>query len=79
MSNGWAHLKLNDFMRKLKTEFIEAKSTMFTIQEITDVIGLLKVRMDAGCDYLSAEAIKYAHPVIICVLQSLFNTCSKHG
>ena len=47
---------------KLKAEFIEAESTIFIVQEFTDAIDLLKVGKAAGCDYLSAEAIKYAHP-----------------
>ena len=77
--NGWACLKLNDLIGKVKAEFIEAESTIFTVQEITDAIGLLKVGKAAGCDHLSAEAVKYAHPLIIWVLQHLFNMCCKRG
>ena len=55
-------------MGKVKAEFIKAESTIFTVQEITDVIGSLKVGKAAGCNHLSAEAVKYAHPLIICVL-----------
>ena len=73
------HLKLNDLMGKVKAEFIEAESTIFTVQEITDAIGLLKVGKAAGCDYHSTEAVKYAHPLIICVLQHLFNMYYEYG
>ena len=67
-------LKLNDLMGKLKDEFIEAESTIFTVQEIANATGLLKVGKAAGC-----KDIKYAHPLIICLLQLLFNTSCEHG
>ena len=53
-------------MGKVKAEFIETESTIFTVQEITDAIDLMKVGKAAGCNHLSTEAIKYAHPLIIC-------------
>ena len=38
-----------DLMGKVKAEFIEAEGTIFTVQEITDAIGLLKVGKAADC------------------------------
>ena len=57
----------------MKTEFIAAENTIFTVQKITDAIDLLQVDKAAGCDHLSTEAVEYTHPLIICVLQHLFN------
>ena len=72
-SNDWAYFELNDFMRKVKAKSIEAECIIFTVQEITAAIDLLEVDKAAGYDRLSAEAANYAHPLIICVLQHLFN------
>ena len=63
----------------MKAKFIEGESIICSVQEIIDGISLLKVGNAASCDHLSAEDIKYAHPLIICVLQPLFNMCCKHG
>ena len=56
-SNGSTCLKLNDLMGKVKAKCIKAKSTIFTVQDITDAIGLLKGGKAAGCDHLNAEAV----------------------
>ena len=53
-----AYLKLNDLIGKVKAEFMESESTIFTVQEITDAFGFLKAAKAAGCDRLSAEAVR---------------------
>ena len=44
-------------MGKVKADFIEAENTNFTVQEITEAIGLLNVGNAASCDRLNAEAV----------------------
>ena len=44
-------------MGKVKAKCIKAKSAIFTVQDITDAIGLLKGGKAAGCDHLNAKAV----------------------
>ncbi len=47
--------------------------------DVYKCIQRLKCGKAKGPDQLSAETLKYAHPIIMTVLASLFNSCIAHG
>ena len=66
-------------MSKLKEELVNDECSEFTAQDIIEAIDELKINKAAGFDNLKAESIKFAHLIIVNVLNELFNICCKHG
>ena len=55
------------------------KSSLFDVQLLSDIISQMKKGKAAGLDNLTAEHLKYSHPVLISILCRLFNQCLLHG
>jgi len=53
-------------------------NSMFTVELVDKIISELKLGKAAGVDGLTAEHVKYSHPIIVAILAKLFNLMLIH-
>ena len=69
--------KVHDVCCNIRTR--KFSSTVITLGDVYDAVQKLKINKSAGLDNVFAECIRYAHPMLLCKLEFLFNMCCRHA